>query len=107
MPTALQSHRSAVIGSTFVARRAGMIAASDAMNISNSDTDRNVSGSVALTLTSMLETNRVSASATAPPSPTPIMVSLSPRPIISRKMSRDSAPRAIRSPISPVRCDTA
>ena len=55
--SACQSQRSAIIGSTFVARRAGIKQASSAMVVSKSVITANVSGSVALTANSSFATD--------------------------------------------------
>src|SRR5262249_16137290 len=65
------SNRSAVIGSTFVARRAGIQHASRATNVSSNAIVVNVSGSVALTPNSRVFIIRVSANATPNPIPIP------------------------------------
>src|SRR5215468_513932 len=54
------SHRRAAIGSTFVARRAGIQQASKATTVSSDEIETKVSGSVALTPNSRLFINRVS-----------------------------------------------
>jgi len=59
VPAAVYSHRSAIIGSTFVARRAGIQHASNATITSSSGAAANVNGSVAFTPKSKLFINRV------------------------------------------------
>ena len=63
----------------------------------------NVNGSVAVTPNSRLEPARPSHQAPTSPSARPIRVSVSPSPIIMRKMSPVCAPIAMRTPISRVR----
>src|SRR5437660_1389432 len=65
------SDRSTVIGSTFVARRAGIQHASRATNASSNVITIKVSGSVALTPNSRVFIKRVAMSAPPRPIPTP------------------------------------
>src|SRR5262245_33813774 len=90
------SLRSATIGSTFVARRAGIQHASKATVTSNSAIRPNVAGSVGVTPKSKVDINRVSAMAATRPAATPISVKSIPCPIINRSTSRRPAPSAIR-----------
>src|SRR5262245_53540380 len=105
--TSVHSHRRAIIESTLVARRAGIKQASSATTASDNEIRMNVSGSVAVTPYRSGSMTRVSANAPAIPSANPASVSFSPCPVTSHKMSRDRAPRARRTPISCVRCETA
>ena len=63
----------------------------------------NVNGSVAVTPNSRLEPARPSHQAPTSPSARPVRLSISPSPIIMRKMSPACAPMAMRKPISCVR----
>src|SRR5262245_18641349 len=101
--TSVHSHRRAIIGSTFVARRAGIKQANSATQASEDDIKMNVSGSVTVTPYRSGSMTRVSAKAPIIPSANPESVSFSPCPVISHKMSRACAPRARRTPISCVR----
>src|SRR5215475_15524178 len=67
------SHRRAIIGSTFAARRAGSQQATSATPMSSVATMINVSGSVALTLNSKFDMRRVSANAPIKPITTPVI----------------------------------
>src|SRR5262245_19144122 len=100
------SHLSATIGSTFVARRAGIQQASSATTVSSSAITMNVNGSVALTPNSNVFINRVSAYDAVSPIATPTRDNIIPCLTTSFITSRVCAPSAIRSPISCVRCDT-
>src|SRR5262249_27136788 len=101
------SHLNAIIGSTFVARRAGSQQASSATPASNVATMTKVTGSVTLTPNTKLLTNRVNAKAASKPRAMPINANLIPCPMTSFSTSRCCAPSAIRMPISCVRCVTA
>src|SRR5215475_12572556 len=96
--TSAHSHRSATIGSTLVARRAGIRQANSAAPASASEIRMKVSGSVAVTPYRSGSMTRVSANAPAIPSANPASVSFIPCPVVSRIMSRDRAPSAIRTP---------
>src|SRR5262245_6530484 len=98
--TSVHSHRRAIIGSTFVARRAGIQQANSAAPDSASEIRMNVSGSVGATPYSSGVIMRVSANAPAIPSANPASVNFNPCPVTSRTMSRDRAPSAMRTPIS-------
>src|SRR5262245_51119196 len=67
----LHSQRNAIIGSTFVARRAGIQQAASATTSSSKAIPTNVSGSVALTPNNKASIKRVKASDTVRPSDTP------------------------------------
>ena len=71
--------------------------------VSSSETVVNVNGSLAVTPDSRLEPARPSHQAPTSPSATPVRLSVSPSPIIIRKMSPACAPMAMRRPISCVR----
>src|SRR5262245_62606595 len=79
------SHLSATIGSTLVARRAGIQHASAATNINNSVMTTKVIGSTALTPNSIFDINRVSENEEASPSETPLATRLIQRPTTSLK----------------------
>ena len=72
------SDRSAISGSTAMARRAGSQAAPAATARSSTDTTPKVSGSVAVTSYSSVDISRVSAAATATPIPAPARASVRP-----------------------------
>src|SRR5262245_122509 len=97
------SHRKAIIGSTFAARRAGTKQASSATIVNNNATTMNVTGSVALTPNSKVFINRVRANAEVSPIATPAAPSFPPCAMTSFNTSLVCAPRAIRTPISCVR----
>jgi len=65
------SYRSAIIGSTFVARCAGSQQASNATTVSNSAITMNVNGSVALTPNNRVFINCVNATDATKPNTTP------------------------------------
>ena len=100
------SARRATIGSTLVARRAGIKLDSTATPMSTSEIMINVVGSVALTPKSKLDIKRVKMKAAARPKTTPIKTSFNPCPTTIFSTSLRCAPRAMRSPISRVRCST-
>jgi hypothetical protein len=105
-PNAIHSEWSAIIGSIFVARLAGIQQASTATSASDIPITTNVIGSVTLTPNSKLFINRVDVNVIAVPIPTPSIAIRIPWPRIHRiKLSR-RAPKAIRMPISRVRCST-
>src|SRR6185503_14250410 len=97
------SYRSASIGSTFVARRAGTKLAARATPVSNTETATKVSGSVALTPNNNVDITRVTAIAPATPTATPISASVSAFPTTLLNTSPGRAPNAILMPISRVR----
>src|SRR5215813_4289188 len=72
------SQRIAIIGSTFVARRAGIQQASRATNVNNSVMAPNVIGSTALTPNSMFDISRVSENEAASPRATPLATNFIP-----------------------------
>ena len=76
------------------------------MRTKSAETDANVTRSVALTLNSRLLMTRVIANDATNPTPTPIKASFIPCPTTIAVTSRVSAPRAMRTPISLVRCAT-
>ena len=100
------SWRSAIIGSTLMARRAGMQQAATATSVSETATAAKVSGSVGLTPNRRLLMKRVSASEVPRPMATPARVSFNPWETTSRRMPFGAAPRAMRMPISRVCCET-
>jgi hypothetical protein len=104
--TPAYSSRSATVGSSPAARRAGSQHAAAAIPTKRSPIAPNVSGSLGLTPTSIEDMTRVSASAPAAPSSIPAPESLSPCPMASWKMLPFCAPSAIRTPISEVRWRT-
>src|SRR5262245_34758599 len=104
--SAPHSHLKATIGSTFAARRAGIRHASSATSASNKGMPTKVSGSVSLTLNSRVFINRVNAMDPATPTATPPSANIIPLLTTSRSTSIPRAPRAIRTPISCVRCAT-
>src|SRR5262245_53819213 len=85
----VHSHLNATIGSTFVARRAGIQQATSATAVSNKEIAMKVIGSVALTLNSLVFINGVSASDASNPIPTPANVRINPCRRTSRRTSRD------------------
>src|SRR5262247_511554 len=89
------SHRNATIGSTFVARRAGIQQASSATSASSKATPTNVNGSVGLTPNNKLVIKRVKANDAARPRAMPSSVSLIPGPMTDLKTSVGLAPSAI------------
>ena len=97
------SFRSAVVGSSPAARRAGRNEASTAITMNSSATETNVTGSVGLTSRSMLASTRVNPNDASRPMPMPIALRKSPFPTIKRKMRYGAAPSAMRTPISAVR----
>src|SRR5262249_27016382 len=74
----LYSHRSAIMESTFIARRAGRQQASSATPLSNNAMAVKVSGSVGLTPNSSCDRTRVSAKLATKPIPTPTNASVMP-----------------------------
>jgi polyhydroxybutyrate depolymerase len=100
------SHRRAVIGSTFIARRAGIQQASSATNVSNSVVRVIVNGSTADMPNNIFDINRVKKNEAAKPSATPSATNFIPWPTISFKTVPVCAPSAIRMPISCVRWAT-
>src|SRR5206468_1475442 len=103
----IHSYRSASIGSTFVARLAGNQLARTATITNNTETPRNVSGSVGVTPKSRLDRSRVAANAPALPAAAPVTASFTPWRITIDSTSWCCAPNATRTPISRVRCTTA
>src|SRR5499426_1331161 len=97
------SRRSATIGSTFAARRAGIQQASIATKVSSGGITTNVIGSVALTPYSRPPIRRVTAKAAANPAATPTSVRIIPCFSAIRSTSTGRAPSAMRTPISRVR----
>jgi D-alanyl-D-alanine carboxypeptidase len=97
----------ATTGSTRTARRAGIHDASNATIASAAGTSTNVSGSLASTPKSSPDKTCVSAKAPAMPIARPAPASFIPPPSTIRSTARRSAPRAIRIPISCVRCAVA
>src|SRR5262245_5979944 len=97
------SRRSATIGSTFAARRAGIQHASIATKVSSGGITINVIGSVALTPYSSPPIRRVTAKAAASPAATPTSVRIIPCFSAIRSTSPGRAPSAMRTPISRVR----
>ncbi len=97
------SFRSAIIGSTLVARRAGIQQASSATNVRNNVMAVNVSGSVVLMPNSRLFTTRVRASAIGSPSPTPISANVIPCFRTRRNTSFGCAPSASLSRVIKVK----
>jgi hypothetical protein len=87
------SVRNATIGSTFVARRAGIQQATNATPASSNVTPPKVSGSVAVTPNKKNASARVIANAPASPTITPISVSFKPCETTSRSTSRPCAQR--------------
>src|SRR6185437_4334046 len=100
------SWRSAVRGSTRVARRAGMQQARKAAAKRRIATATKEMGSVGLTSKRKLLIKRVRAKEPASPTAMPMPASNIPSRRTRRRTSRDSAPRAMRTPISWVRCAT-
>src|SRR5262249_42248274 len=100
------SHRRAIIGSTFAARRAGIQQATSATESNSAPIKANVSGALALTPKSSVVIRRVKPKAATSPAPTPLSASLIPCPTTSLNTSPICAPSAIRTPISCVRCAT-
>src|SRR5215471_7350835 len=95
------------IGSTFIARLAGIQHASSMENVSNKAITMNVSGSVALKPKSRSFINLVKTNAPTRPITTPISANDIPCSMINLSTSAARAPSAIRIPISRVRCVTA
>src|SRR5438128_1640144 len=102
----IHSARSDTAGSTRVARRAGIQLASRADMTSTAAVDASVSGSVVLTRYTSDASTRVPARAPARPTATPASARRRPDPTTIRCTSDESAPSAIRMPISRVRCAT-
>src|ERR1051326_7114628 len=103
------SYRSATIGSTFVARRAGTKQATSATIVSSAAVTPNVSGSLGCTPKSMLfrvPKYLVNTQAPARPSATPIKVKVMPCRRTIASIRPRFAPKAMRIPISCVRRDT-
>src|SRR5262245_9820842 len=100
------SHVSEVIGSTRVARRAGMKHASNATPASNNDKAANVIGSVASTPNNRDSISRVKASAPANPTAIAITIRRIPYPMTIPRIVCRSAPSATRIPSSRVRSET-
>ena len=91
------SERSATVGSTRIARRAGMKHANNDTAHSSNATPENVTASVlVISQQHALQISRQREQA-ARPKPTPIIVKRSPCPITSRKMSSRFAPSAMQS----------
>src|SRR5205807_4995427 len=97
------SARSAIIGSTRIARRAGSHAATNATTETNSTIPAKVPGSDAPTPKRRLLNNRVAAKAPARPSTRLMPTSVMACPTTRRKIELLPAPSASRIPISPVR----
>jgi hypothetical protein len=95
------------MGSTFVARRAGIQQASNEITASNCAIPTNVCGSVGLTPKSKFLIVRVNAREAESPKPTPMLAHFIPCPITILRTVARWAPRVMRSPISRVRCATA
>src|ERR1700694_264480 len=74
----LHSFLSAMSGSTFVARRAGMLQAVSATTVSSAETNTNVSGSLGVTPNSKLRITRGMARAPAKPKTIPRKTTLTP-----------------------------
>src|SRR5262249_2700489 len=102
-PQSSHSHRSATIGSTFVARRAGSQQANNATSSNTKAITPKVNGSVGRTLNNKVSIHLVNAKAVNSPITTPIRASFSPCVRISFNTSRRCAPSAIRMPSSCVR----
>src|SRR5215467_11114345 len=100
------SQRRAVTGSTRVARYAGMQVATSAAVLNTITVDANTAGSRASTPNSRLPMKGVTVSATATPNTTPATAIPMPSKITINRTSRGSAPSAMRTPISWVRCCT-
>src|SRR5262249_50265947 len=98
--------RSATIGSTVVARRAGTRHATAATRPSISATARNVGGSVGETSYRRLAQSRETASATATPIARPIPTWRMPCPSTIARTLSGRAPSAMRMPNSCRRCPT-
>src|SRR5580698_7212035 len=105
-PRLRHSCRRAIIGSTPAARLAGNQHATSATPTSPTATTAIVTGSNGLTPKSSVCISRVSSNAAADPIATPSTANLTPCPTIIPSTSRSSAPRAMRIPISFVRCVT-
>src|SRR5262245_13834414 len=99
----VQSARSAVIGSTAVARRAGTNAATTATATSSTADTTIVAGSAGSTPNSRPFRNRDSGIAAAPPTARPMSAMAAPSPRIIRRISTRWAPSATRMPSSFVR----
>src|SRR5512146_157855 len=97
------SYLSATMGSTFVARRAGIKLASSADATSTAATTINVHGSRGLTPKSSPASNRVAATLASRPAATPARATRIPCPTTRRIGSRAFAPSAMRNPISCMR----
>src|ERR1039457_5812962 len=95
------------MGSTRVARRAGIRQAPSATTPSIAATRANVAGSDGFTSNSRLVSNREAASAPANPAARPARMGPKARAIVRPRMLWRCAPSARRSPISGVRCATA
>src|SRR5712664_728729 len=100
------SWRSATMGSTCIARRAGTKHASSATSRSRIVTPPNVSGSVGVTPKSSFVIKRVRPNDAPRPIAIPIIAIFVPCPRMSHRTSLRSAPRVRRTPISWVRCST-
>src|SRR5215510_6106707 len=100
------SHRSATIGFTLVARRAGIQQANSATAISKSVITANVIGSVGGTSNNRDFIHLVSEKAAVNPITTPMNTCFNPCMRTSFSTSPDCAPSAIRMPSSCVRCLT-
>ena len=94
------SWRSAVIGSTDAALRAGMKQARRATNASTSAVPASVAGSEAVTPYRRLPRILLTAIAPRSPSVRPTATNREALPITMMRMSRDFAPSATRKPIS-------
>src|SRR5215510_14772913 len=98
LPATDYSYLRATIGSTFVARRAGMKLASNAIVARRIETMTKVTGSVALTPYKKLATSLVAPMAPASPATIPIATGSIPRHKTIIKTARELAPNAMRMP---------
>src|SRR5262245_58159969 len=100
------SARSATIGSTFVASRAGIQQASSPIAVNRRVIATNVGGSFAETLNNKFLISRVNPNETARPMATPASAGFMPCVTTSFSTSGVRAPRAMRMPISCMCCAT-
>src|SRR5262249_44526324 len=98
--------RSATIGSTFAALRAGTKQANNPTTVKHNPTVTNVAGSVVLTSNNRVAISRVKTSAPPKPTVSPTRVIFNPSPTTIASTVRVVAPSATRTPISCVRCVT-
>ena len=94
------SYRSATMGSTFMARRAGTAQAASPTAISKAAAAAYANGSRAVTPESYAESAFIAKNAAPTPSTAPIAARRAPRPSTTASIRDGRAPRAMHTPIS-------